>query len=332
MGPADLRAIMSKIPPQRSENLLVGTEDYDDAAVYALEGDKALVQTVDFFTPIVDDPYDFGAIAAANALSDIYAMGAKPIIALNIACFPRSLGADLLGEVVRGGAAKVNEAGAVVAGGHTVEDDDLKFGLSVTGIVDKDKIAKNTNGIAGDMLYLTKAIGTGVISTAVKNGECPEESREAARLSMLALNDKASEAMLAAGSNACTDVTGFGLLGHLFELASGSGVTAQLWADSIPLLPGALKLSEEGFLPGGAARNRSFLQNNIISEPGIPTSLLDLFFDPQTSGGLLIAIAAEKSVRLEEELKKLGCMCKAVGRLLPFDGTAIRIIRSRPDR
>lgn len=332
MGPADLRAIMSRIPPQRSERLLVGTEDYDDAAVFALEGEKALVQTVDFFTPIVDDPYDFGAIAAANALSDIYAMGAKPIIALNIACFPKSLGADLLGEVVRGGAAKVNEAGAVVAGGHTVEDDDLKFGLSVTGIVDKDKIAKNTNGKPGDMLYLTKAIGTGVISTALKNGECPEESSRAARLSMLSLNDKASEAMLAAGSVCCTDVTGFGLLGHLYELASGSGVTAQLWAESIPLLPGALGLTKRGFLPGGAARNRSFLLNSIVSGPGIPSNLLDLFFDPQTSGGLLVAIAPEKSLRLEEELKKRGCMCQSIGRLMPYDGAAIRIVRSRPDR
>jgi selenide,water dikinase len=329
MGPADLHVIMRHIPPQVAERLLVGTESFDDAAVYDMGGDQALVQTVDFFTPIVDDPFDFGAIAAANALSDIYAMGAKPLLALNIACFPRALGEEILGEVVRGGAFKVNEAGAVVAGGHTVEDDDLKFGLAVTGVVDKNRIITNTKGAAGDILYITKAIGTGCISTAVKSGECSRDAEEAARLSMLMLNEKASSAMVAAGAKAATDITGFGFLGHLFELASGSKLTAEVWADAIPLLQGALELSKKGFLPGGAARNRSYLHPYITIEQGIPLHLLGLLFDPQTSGGLLIAIPEEMAGQLEAQLRSRDCMCRPVGRLLPYDGSTIRAKMSK---
>ncbi|HOA15388.1 MAG TPA: selenide, water dikinase SelD [Bacillota bacterium] len=323
MGPADLHRIMSHIPQQSSGRLIIGTQTFDDAAVYEIEPGMALVQTVDFFTPIVDDPYEFGAIAAANALSDIYAMGARPIIALNIACFPRSLGTDLLGEIVRGGAFKVNEAGAIVAGGHTVEDDDLKFGLSVTGIVRPDQITANSNGRAGDLLYLTKPLGTGVISTALKNGRCPEGAEEAARLSMLSLNDRGARAMVKAGARAATDVTGFGFLGHLYELASGSGLTAEVWANELPLLDGARELAAEGYLPGGAARNRAFLAPHVSISGEIPEEVQGLMFDPQTSGGLLIAIPQDKADVLERELTAEGCNFWAVGRLYDKVGASV---------
>lgn len=315
MGPADLHRIMDRIPQQHSEKLLIGSESFDDAAVYDIGGGMVIVQTVDFFTPIVDDPYDFGAIAAANALSDIYAMGAKPAFALNIACFPIALGAEVLGEVVRGGASKVNEAGAVVAGGHTVEDSDLKFGLSVTGIAERDKITSNTAGKPGDLIYMTKALGTGVISTALKSGEYPEESAEAARASMLELNARASEAMVEAGALAATDVTGFGFLGHLYELASGSGLSAEVWPGEVPLLPGALKLAAEGYSPGGGARNRSYLKAHVHADQGVPEPLMTLLYDPQTSGGLLIAISPDKAANLESALRERGCAFSMVGRL-----------------
>ncbi len=330
MGPADLHRIMSHMPPQQAEDLLVGTATYDDAAVYSIGKDTAIVQTVDFFTPIVDDPYDFGAIAASNALSDIYAMGARPIMALNIACFPKGLGEDLLGEIVRGGADKVNEAGAVVAGGHTVEDDDLKFGLSVTGLVDKSRITANSSARPGDMLVLTKAVGTGVISTAIKNEQCPEESAKAARLSMLALNRAASEAMVEAGAKAATDITGFGFFGHLFEMAEASGTSAETWLENVPLLPGAARLAEEGFLPGGAARNRSWLGEKVEVDPDVPLPVASLMFDPQTSGGLLIAIPEEALEGLLEGLRARGCMHSVVGRMGQRGGRLIRARFKRP--
>lgn len=329
MGPADLHKIMSHIPAQASDRLIVGTQTFDDAAVYEIEQGMALVQTVDFFTPIVDDPYEFGAIAAVNALSDIYAMGAKPIIALNIACFPKSLGTDLLGEIVRGGAFKVNEAGAIVAGGHTVEDDDLKFGLSVTGIVRPDQITANSNGRAGDLLYLTKPLGTGVISTALKNGDCPKASEDAARLSMLSLNDKGARAMVRAGARAATDVTGFGFMGHLFELATGSGLTAEVWADGLPFLEGAKALAKDGYLPGGAAKNRAFLAAHIQVSGEISDEVQGLMFDPQTSGGLLIAIPEAKADALERELRIEGCSFWAVGRLKEKRGSSVITLPGR---
>ncbi|OQB48790.1 MAG: Selenide, water dikinase [Firmicutes bacterium ADurb.Bin153] len=330
MGPADLHRIMSHIPPQVAENLIVGTATYDDAAVYSLGGDIAIVQTVDFFTPIVDDPYDFGAIAASNALSDIYAMGARPVIALNIACFPRDLGEEVLGAIVKGGAEKVNEAGAVVAGGHTVEDEDLKFGLSVTGIVEKSRITANSNARPNDMLVLTKAIGTGVISTAIKNEMCPEESAEAARLSMLALNRAASEAMVEAGARAATDITGFGFFGHLFEMAEASGTSAEVWLEDVPLLPGAARLAEEGFLPGGAARNRSWLADKVEVDAGVPMSVASLMFDPQTSGGLLVAIPEQALGALVQGLEAGGCMHSVIGRMIPRSDRMIRARFRRP--
>jgi selenide,water dikinase len=322
---------MDRIPKQASEKLLIGSESFDDAAVYDIGGGKVIVQTVDFFTPIVDDPYDFGAIAATNALSDIYAMGAKPAFALNIACFPISLGAELLGEVVRGGADKVNEAGAVVAGGHTVEDSDIKFGLSVTGIGDRDRITSNTAGKAGDLIYMTKALGTGVISTALKGGDCPEESAKAARASMLELNARASEAMVEAGALAATDVTGFGLLGHLYELASGSGLSAEVWAGEVPLLYGALELAAEGYSPGGGARNKSYLKEHVHAEEAIPEPLMTLLYDPQTSGGLLIAISPGRASGLEAALDARGCTFRKVGRLVPKASRTITVrAGSRP--
>lgn len=327
MGPADLREIMERIPAQKSEWLLVGTDTCDDAAVFSVPEGMSLVQTLDFFTPIVDDPFDFGAIAAANALSDIYAMGAMPIVALNIACFPKTLGTDILGEIVRGGASKVNEAGAIVAGGHTVEDEELKFGLAVTGIVAGHDYSTNTNGKPGDLLYLTKPLGTGVIATALKNDVCPKEAEEAARVEMLKLNDKAAQAMRKAGAKAATDVTGFGFAGHLHELAQGSALTAEVWVERLPLLPFAVQLAAEGNLPGGAARNRAYLKPFVKVAEDVPKDKLGLLFDPQTSGGLLIAISEEKSHMLENALASFGLPHSAIGRLGAYKGISI-VVRS----
>lgn len=257
------------------------------------------MQTVDFFTPIVDDPYTFGAIAATNSLSDVYAMGGEPLTAMNILCWPHKLlPPEALAELLRGGADKVREAGAMLVGGHSVKDKELKFGLSVTGVVDEDKVWTNAGARPGDALVLTKALGTGIIATALKREICPEEAEDAATASMLRLNRDAKRAAALGVVHGCTDITGFGLLGHAWELARASKARVRLNAAALPLLPSALDLAARGVRTGGAASNRAYVGEFLRAE-GVDAALLDIALDPQTSGGLLLSVPPAEAARLE---------------------------------
>lgn len=276
----------------------------DDAAVYRLDGERALVATVDFFTPIVDDPYDFGRIAAANALSDVYAMGGRPLFALNLVGFPRKLLSEgLLEEIVRGGGELAREAGVVVIGGHSVDDAEPKYGLAVIGTVDPDRIVRNSTARVGDVLVLTKPIGTGVIATAIKKQAAPDDAVDAAVASMTTLNAGASRAMLAAGAHAATDVTGFGLIGHLASLARASDVAARISAGAVPLLSHARELAEAGHVPGGTRRNLEDVAAAVAWSETVDATARTLLCDAQTSGGLLIAVAEEWAEELLEALR-----------------------------
>jgi len=286
---------LKPLPLERHPRLLVGTETADDAGVFKLSEEMALVQTVDFITPIVDDPFLFGQIAAANSLSDVYAMGGKPLTALNVIGFPRlSLDLSILTDILRGGLEKIHEAGAVLVGGHTVEDAELKYGLSVTGTVHPRKILTNKASQAGDVLVLTKPIGTGIISTANKAEMADAEYLQGAAESMARLNDKASESMAQCRVHACTDITGFGLLGHVSEMARGSGLTFRLFYSRIPLLRGAKEYSAMGMVPGGAYCNQTHFGPEISFSGKVPEMERIILYDPQTSGGLLIALPREE--------------------------------------
>jgi|TARA_Y100000310_G_scaffold345499_1_gene465673 selenide,water dikinase len=285
---------------------LVGISTGDDAAVYRLNDDLALVQTVDFFPPIVDDPTAFGEIAVANALSDVYAMGAKPVIALNIVGFPVELPKDILANVLKGGAAKAKEAGVLIAGGHTVDDREPKYGLAVTGVVKPGEQVTNAGAQPGDALVLTKPIGTGIITTAGRDQVVDAEVLSNAIAVMAELNAAASEAMVKVGVNACVDVTGFGLLGHLRGMLDASHVSAVVYFGAIPLLPGAVELASEGVLTGGGARNLHAVEALIDWAPSLSDTAADLLVDPQTSGGLLISLPADDAPRLIAELESAG--------------------------
>ena len=293
--------------------MIVGTETSDDAGVFRLRPDLAIVNTVDFFTPIVDDPYVFGQIAAANALSDIYAMGAQPRTALNIVGFPKgTLGLEVLREILKGGAERVKEAGAVTIGGHTIIDRELKYGLAVTGVVHPDRVIRNVGVQDGDGLVLTKPLGTGIITTALKQRKASKEIVREAVSSMVALNRRASEIMLSFPVHACTDVTGYGLLGHATEMAMGSRVTIVLESANLPVLRGAARLARAGCLTGGCKRNREYLQNKIMIDRSIPEDLVEVAFDPQTSGGLLVALPAGEAPALVRELQANGIRTAAI--------------------
>lgn len=280
------------LPPIADPNVLVGTETADDAAVYRLSDELALVLTVDYFTPIVDDPYAFGQIAAANSLSDVYAMGGRPVAMLSIVGFPRDrLPLALLGEILRGGAEKGQEAGVSVVGGHTIDDLEPKIGYAVVGLVHPGKVWKNAGARVGDRLVLTKPIGTGIISTAIKKGEAPPRAVEAAVRTMTALNRAAAEAVDEVGAHAVTDVTGFGLLGHLREMTAGSKVRARIQAGQVPVLPEVRNLAAAGFVPGGTKRNARAVRGVVQWDPGIDETTRTVLVDAQTSGGLLIATA-----------------------------------------
>ena len=271
-------------------DLLVGTATADDAGVFRLSPECALVQTVDFFAPIVDDAFQFGGIAAANAMSDVYAMGGEPRTALNVVCFPQEgVPMEILGEILRGGIDKATEAGVVVLGGHTVNDEEIKFGMAVTGVVHPDRIWRNVGARPGDALVLTKALGTGIVTTARKRGAGTPDDEAAAIASMLALNAAASRVLRDFAVHACTDVTGFALLGHGFEMAHGSGVRLVLDAARLPLLPGARTLAVEG-QSGGCRRNRDWLADRVQVAADLPPDLVEIAYDPQTSGGLLVAL------------------------------------------
>jgi selenide,water dikinase len=275
--------------------------------VFKLRDDLAIVQTVDFFTPIVDDPYQFGLIAAANSLSDVYAMGGRPLTALNIACFPNTtMDISVLREVLRGGLDKIHEAGVILVGGHTVDDPELKYGLAVTGIIHPDKVIHNSGANPSDRLILTKPLGTGIIGTAIKGGKAKEEAVAGIVASMSALNREASELMVATGVNACTDITGFGLLGHASEMIEGCEVGIIINAAAVPVFPEAKELAETGMIPGGLHRNRDFRKNMIEIDDEVPQYLQDILFDPQTSGGLLMAVPEKLSSKLVKELHAAG--------------------------
>jgi len=278
-------------------------ESAEDAGVYKLTDDLAIVLTVDFFTPIVDDPYDFGRIAAVNSLSDVYAMGGKPLTALNIVCFPQDkMEISILQEVLRGGLDKMREAGVILVGGHSVEDPELKYGLSVTGTIHPDKVIHNNGARVGDRLILTKPLGTGIISTAIKGNMADEKVIAEIVKSMTALNREASEAMEEVGVHACTDITGFGLLGHAAEMIEGADAGMVIDSAAVPFFAEAKELAEMGMIPAGLHRNRDFRKDMVEISGGAPQYLQDILFDPQTSGGLLIAVPHEKAWILLEKL------------------------------
>jgi selenide, water dikinase len=293
-----LDQVLARIPRWANENVLVGFDTADDAGVYKLTPECALVQTVDFFTPIVDDAYTFGAIAAANALSDVYAMGGKPISALSILAWPAQGDLDELAEMLKGGAEKIHEAECAVLGGHSIKDEEVKFGYAVTGTIHPDRIKTNAGARAGDVLLFTKRIGTGVISTALKKGIARESDVAAAIDSMLKLNRKACEAMLAFDVHGCTDVTGFGLMGHAREMALASNVTLEIDPMAVQFLPGAVDYAKQGALSGGLHNNRDFAASCVAGT----SEFEDLLYDPQTSGGLLIALPERDAARLETKL------------------------------
>lgn len=319
--------MLRHLPPQTHPDLLSGTGPGDDAAVYRLRDDLALVQTVDFFTPIVDDPYTFGQIAAANSLSDVYAVGGTPITALNVAAFPvKSLPLDILSEILRGGVDKVNEAGAMVVGGHTVDDEEPKYGLAVTGTVDPRHFVTQSGAMPGDLLVLTKPIGTGLVSTAVKAGSARGTDIRQAVAWMSRLNREASQLMLLSGAHAATDITGFGLLGHLVDICMASGVGAVIEMSHVPLLPGALEYARAGYSPSGTWTNWEALADN-VRPPELPHEVQALVADPQTSGGLLVAVAPDRVQRLIDGAGP-GCLAAIIGEIVAAQPGSVEILNS----
>jgi selenide, water dikinase len=316
LAPGSLAAVLSRLPKQSDPNLLVGFDTSDDAGIYRIAPDVALVQTVDFFTPLVDDPFVFGQIAATNALSDVYAMGGRPLTALSVVCFPQDGDLEVLERIMRGGMAKMREAGCVVVGGHSVRDAEIKFGYSVTGLIDPDRVFTNTGAVAGDALILTKPIGTGVITTALKRGVAKPDWVENAVQSMTTLNREASEIVVAAaGVHAMTDVTGFGLMGHGRELALGSGVTIEIVVEEVPRIEGALDAIHLGAVPAGLLANREFAECVSVDAPGsqIADDLRTLLYDPQTAGGLLISVAPVDAEALLGSLRRAGLKAAKIG-------------------
>jgi selenide,water dikinase len=307
-----------------SGDLLIGAVEGDDAAVLRLDGERALVLTTDFFTPIVDDAYDWGRIAATNALSDVYAMGGKPLIAVNLAAWPgERLPMELLGEVLRGGGAAARAAGCLVAGGHTIDDPVPKYGMAVVGIADPDRLLTIDKAAAGDQLLLTKPVGTGVVATALKRGAADGGTVQAAVDSMTLLNEAGCDAALAAGVRAATDVTGFGLLGHLHRMLRASGVAAEIDSDRVPLLPGAAELAAAGFVPGGTRANQAHLAPVVDVGSEVPAEVAVLLYDAQTSGGLLLA--APDGSPLAAELADRGLPAATVGRVVAGDAGRITV-------
>ncbi len=326
MAPAQLSQVLRQLPIITDPNLLVGPETSDDAAVYKLSDEIAIIQTVDFFPPIVDDPYLYGQIAAANSLSDIYAMGGKPLLALNIVCFPSCLPASILEQILRGGASKAAEAGAIIAGGHTIVDDEPKYGLAVTGTGHPEKILSNSGARPGDLLVLTKPLGTGIVNTAVKGGLASQDTIQAALENMLELNRKAAETMLLYPVSACTDITGFGLLGHAAEMASASGVSLEIWVEKVPLLPGTHELAAMGLIPAGAYANRNHLKETMTEQGKIKPERQLILCDPQTSGGLLIAIPENKAGLMAGRMQQEGINACIIGRVKVKGSFALELI------
>ena len=303
LSPSALAQVLSKLPLQPiNENVIVGYNLADDAGVFRLQKNIALVQTVDFFTPIADDPYVYGKIAANNSLNDIYAMGAVPLTSLSIVCYPQKEDLEVLKEILHGGQAAMNEANVVILGGHSIDDAEIKIGYSVTGLIDPEKVITNSGAKPGDSLILTKPIGTGAIVTGIKNGRASEQAAEAAIKTMLTSASLASEAMQEVGVHACTDITGFGLLGHAFEMARASNVSFKIEAARVPLLPDVLDLIAQGMLTRGDKNNREYVGNTVKIEEHISREMQSALFDPQTAGGLLISVDSAKT---EDLIKRI---------------------------
>jgi selenide,water dikinase len=311
--------VLGKLARQQDPNVLIGFDTADDAGVYQIGPDTALIHTVDFFTPIVDDPYTFGQIAAVNALSDVYAMGGRPMSALALVCFPEKADFAILERILSGGLSKMMEANCTVIGGHSIRDDELKFGYAVTGSVHPKRVLANSGARAGDALLLTKALGTGVISTAIKKGKAEPAWVEAATESMTTLNRAAMEAVTKHEGqvHALTDITGFGLIGHARELALASAVSLCLYAGKVALLVGALECVRAGFVPAGLKNNRDFAECMVGYEDNIPEEVKTLLFDPQTAGGLLISVAAAQADQLLRNLQAAGVPAARIGEVLP---------------
>ncbi len=327
MPPGVLAQVLCHLPQMKDENLLVGCDSFADAGVYRLREDLALVQTVDFFTPVVDDPYQFGQIAAANSLSDVYAMGARPLTAMNIVCFPyKTQEVAILGKILQGGADKIIEAGTLLVGGHSVNDEEPKYGLSVTGIIHPDDLITNAGACPGDSLILTKPLGSGLILTAAKAEMDGPGELDAVIYAMAALNREASEAMQAVGVSAATDVTGFGLLGHAREMALVSKVAMELSFGRIPLFRGALQAAAMGLVPGGAYANRDYVMDGLKINGAVGERELDVLCDPQTSGGLLIAVRPEREKQLMAELLARNVAAAVIGRVLPDTAGMIYVL------
>ena len=325
MPQGQLAQVLRGVIGEVDERLLVGPTTVDDAGVVSLGPQAgfaethplALVQTVDYFPPVVDDPYYYGAIAAANSLSDVYAMGGRPYTALNLAGFPKDFPEDWIHEIFRGGFDKVKESGAVVAGGHTVQSTEAQFGFAITGFVDRATVSANAGAKVGDVLYLTKPLGMGTMTTAAKRGKVAWAEMEPAAKQMATLNALAAEAMNAVGAHAATDITGFGLAGHAKNIASASGVTLRFDTAELPLFPGALELARAGFLSGGAARGRAALGADVATSSDLDETLAKLVYDAETSGGLLIVVAEDRAASLERELEARGQLVRSIGRAVP---------------
>lgn len=314
LGPGMLKSVLEKIPNKFDENLLIGFDSSDDGAVYKLTDDIAIIQTLDFFTPIVEDPYTFGKIAAANALSDIYAMGGEVKVALNIVGFPEKMDAEILGEILKGGAEKVHEAGGVVSGGHSINDPEPKYGLSVTGVVHPSKILPNNNCKVGDKLILTKPLGVGIVTTAHRVGEASDEAYNKAVKSMETLNKYAADKMRKYRVNACTDVTGFGFLGHLNEMIKDN-YSIKVNANNIPYIEEAYDYAKEFLITAGGQRNRRHLKDKVFFKD-IEFALEEILFDPQTSGGLLISVSSDEAESLLKELQEFDLRSEIVGEVI----------------
>lgn len=316
---------MRHLPPSNDPNLLVGTQTHDDAGVYRLTDELAIVQTIDFFPPVVNDPFVYGQIAAANALSDVYAMGGSPKTALNLVGYPddkESL--DWLGEILRGGAERCQQAGVVIVGGHTVRDVEIKFGMAITGLIHPQRIFTNASARPGDRLVLTKALGTGFVTTAHKSNACPEEVLAAACASMVQLNDIGRDAMLACDAHAATDITGFGLAGHAYEMAQGSQVTLQIELSRLPLLPGTESLARRPYLTRASATNANYVAVDLRTEGTLDPVRLEFFYDAQTSGGLLISVPPERCDELVRLARDKGATAACViGEVLPRGDKAL---------
>ncbi|SHH50068.1 selenophosphate synthase [Caloranaerobacter azorensis DSM 13643] len=315
--------VLCQLPKMQDDNLIVGIDTSDDAAVYKIDDNIAIIQTVDFFTPVVDDPYTFGQIAATNSLSDVYAMGGEPKLAMNIICFPNCLHPDIMAEILKGGYDKVKEANALLVGGHTVEDNEPKYGLSVTGFIHPNKVIKNCNAKVGDLLVLTKPIGLGIINTAIKAQMTDQKTYNDAVKVMTTLNKVGKDAMMKVGVNSCTDITGFGLIGHALEMALGSSVTIKIFSNKVPILESAKEYAKMGLIPEGAYKNRSFVGNRAYINENIEEEVKDILFDPQTSGGLLISVDKAKADMLIEELKDNPVDYAIIGEVISKDEYSI---------